>query len=286
MLSGLLIVLDFLAVLRMSLQLCNESDARVSRDHILISHIWYIAVFIRPTGPVTWKRRSDYFYLYLLLFFLNVSVSWWGQWLQLTQTQLLIAKRDTAVKIKRRGFYFCHGSSFTKSPATQEYQFLWGKRMLRYLRSWALSSGKQMCNPARLPQTCASSSRKEKCSPCHEIWFSGQSPAGDGASSYSGACLQPHVQSSQDYWQKPGQGIPKQRRVLVRGPQNVTSNFSPCARLGEQGSGVWGVESVQMSRPKVFKSHNNRRTYYTRRSDTRKMLSLPPPPAWRFIEIY
>jgi len=29
---------------------------------------------------------------------------------------LLIAKRDTAVKIKRIGFYFCHGSSFTKSP--------------------------------------------------------------------------------------------------------------------------------------------------------------------------
>lgn len=33
-------------------------------------------------------------------FFLNVSVSWWGQWLQLIQAQLLIAKRDTTVKIE------------------------------------------------------------------------------------------------------------------------------------------------------------------------------------------
>lgn len=48
-----------------------------------------------------------------------------------------------------------------KVPAMQEYQFLWEKRVLRYLRSWALSNGKQMGNPARLPQTCASSSRKE-----------------------------------------------------------------------------------------------------------------------------
>lgn len=237
MLSGLLIVLDFLAVLRMSLQLCNESEARVSRDHILISHIWYIAVFIRPTGPVTWKRRSDYFYLYLLLFFLNVSVSWWGQWLQLTQTQLLIAKRDTAVKIKRRGFYFCHGSSFTKSPATQEYQFLWGKRMLRYLRSWALSSGKQMCNPARLPQTCASSSRKEKCSPCHEIWFSGQSPAGDGASFRS---LSPATCAEQS-------GLPAETRSRdSQAAQSACQGTPEChiqllTLCSVGGTGEWGV---------------------------------------------
>lgn len=36
------------------------------------------------------------------------------------QTQLLIAKRDTAVKMKRREFYFRHGSGIVTSPCPTE----------------------------------------------------------------------------------------------------------------------------------------------------------------------
>lgn len=54
------------------------------------------------------------------------------------------------------------------------------------------------------------------------------------------------------------------------------------------GTGEWGVKcwvSTNVT-AKVFKSHsNNRRRHYARRSDTKKTLSVPPPPAWRFIDI-
>lgn len=55
-----------------------------------------------------------------------MSVSWWGHWLQLIQTQLLIAKRGTAVKIKRTGGYFRLGSGFLRHPCPAEQQIpLW-----------------------------------------------------------------------------------------------------------------------------------------------------------------